>query len=333
MSWSRVDYVALFLRFLGAVLMYAGLFLYPDEEEKFQNKVQEWWRKLSEKQKVSRSAVAAFMQEVARLTGSGFDRLFGRRLFSLRVIPVSIYLSIASCFLLILLTVPRIKYTAGTSRQAAFGLFVYFLALALVPGFSKNRWVLTLWWTIIPTILLSISGFLVFVLKTRGAQSAFYGIGLVILLFISSLLCDLIYIALTRFILRRISGIDHIPEILFMIFLNLLALVIPVLGPIYAGFELTKHGFPMAGAMVLVSFMFNSIDFFAGLAALFLALLLLLHRLFWPAVQRPLYAIYRFAPIKQKKWLVGIGIALLTLPSHTTLGVLKAMLKKILEKL
>jgi hypothetical protein len=328
MSWSRLDYALFFLRTLGIVLVCAGLFLYEDEEGKFQNKVEEWWIKLSDKQNTSRSRVAAFMQEVARLAGRGFDRLFGRSLFSLRVIPVSIYLSFASLFLLILLTVPRIKYSAGTSRQAAFGMLSSFLALGLVPAFFKNKWVLGLWWTVIPGVLLSISGFLFFVLKTRGARTTFLGISLVVLIFISSLFCDLIYIALTRFILRRISGIDHIPEILLMIFLNLLALVISVLGPIYAGLWLAKYA-PLAGAMVFFSFAFNSIDLLAGFAALLLATLLLLHRLFWPAVQRPLYAIYRFAPIKEKKWLVRIGIALLILPYHLTFEVLKAILEKL----
>jgi hypothetical protein len=103
MSWSRVDYALFFLRVLGAVLICAGLFLYEDEEGRFQNKVEEWWIKLSDKQKAARSKVAAFMQEVARLTESGFDRLFGRRLFSLRVIPISIYLSFASAFLMVLI--------------------------------------------------------------------------------------------------------------------------------------------------------------------------------------------------------------------------------------
>jgi hypothetical protein len=320
------------LHVLGAVIICACLFLYEEEEGKVQNKIEEWWIKLSDKQNASRSKAAAFMREVARLTGSGFDRLFGRSLFPLRVIPISIYLSFASLFLLILLTVPSVKYSVGTSRQGAFGLLFYFLALALVPAFSQNRWVLGIWWTVIPAVVLSISGFLVFVFKTRGARSTFYGISLVVLIFISSLLCDLIYIALTRYILQRISGIDHIPEILLMLFLNLLALTIPVLAPIYAGIWLAKYA-PHAGAMVAISFMFNSIDFLAGFAALLLALLLLSHRLFWPAVQRPLYAIYRYAPInvplKEKKWMCTIGIALLFLPYHFTIEVLRAILEKL----
>ena len=135
----------------------------------------------------------------------------------------------------------------------------------------------SVWWTIIPAVVLSASGFLVFVFKTRGVRSTFYGIGLLVLIFISSLLCDLVYIAMTRYILRRIAGIDHIPEIFVMIFLNLLVLVIPILGPVYGGAVLAKYA-PQAGAMVLFSIMFNAIDVLGGLAALLLAMFLLLHR-------------------------------------------------------
>jgi hypothetical protein len=180
----------------------------------------------------------------------------------------------------------------------------------------------------IPGTLLSISGFIAFLFKTRGARSTFYGISLLALLFGSSLLCDLIYIILTRYILRRISGIDRIPEILIMIVLNLLALAVPLLGPIYLGTALFKYS-AQAGAVVVVSIMFNSIDFLAGIAALLLALLLLFHRIFWPAIQRPLYAIYRFAPIKEKKWLFKTGVALLVLPNHFTIDLLRATLEKL----
>jgi hypothetical protein len=300
---SVTDCLFFFLHFFGGILICVGLFLHEDEEGKFQNKIEEWWIKLSDKQNASRSRVATFMREVAESTGRGFDRLFGSRLFSLRVIPVSIYLSFASFFLLVLLIFPRLKNIGEVTRQGAFLMFLLFLGLSLAPALFNNKWVLSLWWVIIPGVLLGLSGFIVFVFKTRGPRYAFKGIGLVALIFVASLLCDLIYIALTRYILRRISAIDHIPEILLMTFLNLLALAIPLLGPFYGGLAFAKYA-PQVGAAIVFSILFNSINILVGTAALFLALLLLLHRLFWPAVQRPLYAIYRFAPIKEKEVVV-----------------------------
>jgi|ERR1700674_3786557 len=329
MGWSPFDFIVLVLRAIGAILICAGLFLYEDEEGQFQNKVEQWWIGLSDVQKASRSKVASFVQEVARLTGEGFDRLFGQSLFSLRIVPISIYLSFASCLLVIFIMLPRLNHPATATRRGALSFIVLFLALALVPAIFKNRGVLAIWWAIIPAILLSMSGFLVFVFKTRGPRPLFYGIGLVVLIFISSLFCDLIYIALTRYILRRISRIDRIPEILLMIFLNVLGLALPVLGPIYTGAVIFKH-FPQAGASVVVSLLLNFIDFLACFAAFALACLLLVHRIFWPLVQRPLYAVYRFAPIKEeKKWLVRVGTTLLLLPYHFSLEALRKVLEKL----
>jgi hypothetical protein len=90
MSLSFVDAMFFFLRVLGLALICASLFLYEDEEGKFQNKIEEWWIKLRDQEKVSRSEALTFIRGVAELTGKGFDRLFGARLLSIRVIPVSI---------------------------------------------------------------------------------------------------------------------------------------------------------------------------------------------------------------------------------------------------
>ncbi len=334
MSLSVTDCLSFVLHFLGVVLICASLFLYEDEEGKFQNKVEEWWIKLSDKQKASRSRVAAFMQGVARLTGMGFDRLFGKRLFSLRVVAVSIYLSVASLLLFfILLTFRLVKNPGGATRHGAFQVFLLFVGLALVPALLKNKWVLSVWWAVIPGALVSVSGFMAFLFKTRGAGPTVRGIGIAVIPFVASLLCDLAYIALTRYVLRRIGRVDHIPEIVIMTLGNVIALAIPLLGPIYVGMALFKYA-RHAGAFVLVSVMLNTIDILVGTAALFLAILLLLHRLFWPMIQRPLYAIYRYAPLKKgKKTLLTIGVLLLALPMHFTVGVLRTILKTILEKL
>lgn len=316
------------LHVLGLVLICAGLFLYEDEEGKFQNKIEEWWVRLSDAQNVSRSKVATFMQGVARLTADGFDALFGHRLFSLRIIPVSIYLSLASVFLLIFVFFRRVANPGVGTRHGAFLMLLFFVALALMPALLKNKWLLAIWWAIIPVNLLSLGGLVAFFVKTRGAAATMHGIGLVALLFVASLACDLAYITLTRYILRRASRIDHVPEIVLMILANLAALAIPVLGPIYGGVALANYA-PYAAGMVVLSLMFNAIDFLVGFAGLLLAVLLLLHRLFWPAIQRPLYAIYRFSPIKKKRWLFATGVALLFLPMHATVRALRTILEKV----
>lgn len=332
MPLSVADYFFYPLQVLGVILICAT-FVYEDEEGRIQSKIENVWIRLDDTQLASRSRVAAFMQEVARLTGQGFDVLFGKSLLSLRFAVISIYLSFASFFLFVFLAFDLARNPGTTTRQGAFALFLFFLTLALVPavwngGGFWDRLVRWLWWAVIPVTLLSISGFIAFVYKRRGAASTFRGIGFILLPFTASLLADLSYIAVTRWILRLIHRIDHILEIGLMVAGNLLLLAIPLLGPIYIGLLISKYE-PRVGAFILISVLLNSIDVIAGSAALVLALILLLHRLFWPVIGRPLYAIQRYAPIKNKKWLFGTGVALILLPRHITFQVLKALLEKL----
>jgi hypothetical protein len=327
MATAITNLCLVLLHCLGGVLIYLGIFLYPDEENRFQNRIEQWWIRLDDIQKASRSKVAAFMQDVARLAERGFGRLFGIRLFSLRVIPVSIYLSLASVFLLIVIMWPWLTHSGPPTRHSALLIFAFFLGLALAPAFITNRWMLVLWWAIIPATLMSLFGFIAFVFRTRGAEFTFKGIGLIGIVLGWSLFCDLAYIALTRFSLRRVIHIDRVWVIVAVVAGNLLASAIPILSPIYVGLELFKIA-PRAGAAIFASLVFNSIDALAGSGALILAIMLLLHRVLWPTIQRPLYAIYRFSPLKQKKWLIRVGFGLLFLPTLSTFEAIKAFIEK-----
>lgn len=218
MPHSFADYFFYFLQLLGFILI-GATFVYKDEQDRIQSTIENVWIRLDDTQLASRSRVASFMQEVARLAGEGFDGLFGRSLVSLRVIVISIYLSFASFFLFTFLIFGRIRNPGTVTRTQAFLGFLFFLTLALIPAFWSGRtfWdrlVRGVWWTIIPVTLLSISGFVVFVFKRYGAASALRGFSFVLLPFAARLLVDLSYIAITRLILRFIPRIDHIFEIL-----------------------------------------------------------------------------------------------------------------------
>ena len=204
----------------------------------------------------------------------------------------------------------------------------FFLALALIPACWKNRVALALWWGVIPVTLISISGFVIFVFKRYGTIPTLRALGIALVPFAVSVSCDFLYIVFTRWILRRVSSIDRIPEIALMIGGNLVIVAVLLVGTVYFGVVVFKY-VPNVGAFITVSVLLNSLDVLAGCAFLILALLLLLHRLFWPVIQRPLYAIQRFTPIKNKKWLFGVGLTLLLLPEHLTINVLEALLKRV----
>lgn len=328
MPWYLTDLVFTLLRLIGALLILSALFLYEDEEGKIQNKVEQWWIKLSDKALSSRSRVTSFMQEVAKLTSNGFDRLLGERLVSLRFTAVSICFSLASCFLLGFLVLPFVHNPQpNVTPQRALLLFFFFTSFGIIPGVFKDRLVHGIWWGLIIAVLLQIIGFLRFVVSTKGLGPALRGSLYVTLPFGFSFLCDLAYIVFTRWILRRISQIDRPYEIMIQVIANFLFLIVLTLVPIFLGVKIGKYS-AMAGGALTLSFVLNSIDFFAGSAGLVVAVVLLVHRLFWPALQRPLYAIQRFVPLQKRGWLWGLGVFLLILPKPKHLNV--ALLKSIL---
>jgi hypothetical protein len=333
MRLSFSDCFFVLIHALGVLFICAALFLYENEEGQIQNKLEEWWVRLSDREKQSRSRAVAFMQDVADSTGRGFDRLFGKRLLSLRFVFVSITFSLASIFLFAFILWPLAHNPPpNVSRQHAFLFFVLFAAFGSVPAFVDgetlwDRTMLGLWWAIIVFNLLRIARFILFTFSTMGVGRTARGIGYLTLFFTSGVLCDLSYIVLTRWILRRISKIDRVHEIILQALVSLLILVTLVWAPISFGARIGRY-FPMTGGAVLFSFVLNSVDVIVGLAALMLALLLLLHRLVWPTVERPIYAMERFGFIKRKKLLWTAGIVLV-LPTYTIFQLLTSLLDRL----
>lgn len=80
----------------GLTLVYAATFLYEDEQGKLQNRLEQWWVEINDKQKTATSHYALFMREVAKVATGLFDRLFGPKLFSLHSLRVSAAFSMGS---------------------------------------------------------------------------------------------------------------------------------------------------------------------------------------------------------------------------------------------
>lgn len=328
MSWSRTDYFFRVLNVLGAIAISCALFLHEDEEGRFQNRVEEWWKTLSNKQNASRSRAATFMREVARLAGQGFDRLFGKRLLSLRLAACSVCFSIASLGLFAFLAVTFGRNPKGISASPAFLFFLVYGALGLAPAFIWDGFLNKLLWASAVVIGLWPLPQILFILyRVRGMVYAGRGAIYVLIALGVSFACDIAYLMITRWVLRRISTSEHVYEILLAIVGNLLVLVI-LLCPIYLGVKVIRYSAP-TGLVFIISVFLNSIDFAVGFSALILAVLLLLHRLFWAVAERPVYSVKRFVPLGNKRLLWRVGIALIFLPTRTGLEWLHSLLEKL----
>jgi hypothetical protein len=304
--------------------LYSAVFLYEDQEGRIQNRIVQWWVKVDDARIVVHSRLEAFVQGVARLTTRGFDQVLGETLISFRFAGVSLCLSIASGLMALIFGAIRAHHPVRGLLLMSVG----FVALALLPAFHAGRWVRRFWGLIVISVVLGpLVPFLFFIYSRRGAVTAGHAVIYVSLAFGVSFVCDICYVGLTRWMLRRVAVNSRVYGVVLMLVINLLLLTMLLLGPIELGVKLCTY-WREGGEVILFSFFLNAIDFFAGSAALFLGLALLIHRLLWPVLEHPLYALQKYEVIRNKKLLWGVGLSLAFLPTHMTFDVFKSLLAK-----
>jgi hypothetical protein len=323
---------------LGSLSMYAGLFLYEDEEGRCQNRIEKWSVTVRNRGISARSVAAAFMAGVASLTTRAFDRVFGAKLLSFRSLGVSVCFSTASLF--ISLEVGRLVFYEKIKPQPSLGTAVagwlivasaVFLAFvpALIAGEKREKLWLRIWGLgICADIVRPTAEILYFVRLLWGYGSVLRITSFIVFLLGFSFGCDLLYIALTRWMLRVAASRLKLSPIVGLVGLDLVLGVLLCLGPFFLGLKVSTYTYSfhwprflgMAGVFFgVLGPALNSVDLIA--CSLFLVLLsfILLHLLFWPVIERPLYATARYGVIKNKKLLLGAGVALLFGPKGVAL--------------
>jgi hypothetical protein len=138
-----------------------------------------------------------------------------------------------------------------------------------------------------------------------------------------SVCSDFVYIAFTRWMLRKASELRHWIWILGIVLLDLLLGTVLFIGPFVLGGVIVAYvknqGSPtsmaavsMAGAgTAVIGPALNTIDLLACLLFFALMVIMLLHRLLWPILEGPVYMVQRFGLIKRKGWLIAAALGLL----------------------
>ena len=195
-----------------------AFFLYEDEEQRLQNRLEDVWKRINALQGVALTREAAFLQGVVRTTSALLDRFFGPYLVS----PQSIYVSTVLSFLSILCceTVPYLNRRDTTLLFQHDPIFVFeflvILALLIVGGISKQKDEDT-YGCLLVLIVIACALFSIFLPTHFIQQNLFLMIpsfGLFVLL--PSTLIDILFIMFFRWTLKRImviSGIIRIASI------------------------------------------------------------------------------------------------------------------------
>ena len=89
---------------------------------------------------------------------------------------------------------------------------------------------------------------------------------------------------------------------------------------------------PIIGAfMWIFGTALHIIDLIVCFMVFTIALLMIAHRLLWPFLERLVHALQRYRIMREKKLLCGIGITLMTLPTHTAAGVVTFLIDNYLS--
>jgi hypothetical protein len=143
--------------------------------------------------------------------------------------------------------------------------------------------------------------------------------------------CDILFVIITRLLIRWAGQMDRTYKLVCVILLNL-GLAIALLGP---GILLAKRSFTAAFketvlADVVAVSRSNLFDVVLALLFVGLALLLLIHRAVWPLLSRTLFRMTDIGTKGRRAILTTVGFALL---AAGVTGKVPELLQKLIEKL
>jgi hypothetical protein len=223
---------------LGILLLYLAFFLGETDEGNLQNRLEELWIRVNDLSKTALSKQAAFLQQVSGLLSFGFDRLFGTRLLSAMAIATSICFSVAGFLLLWEIVDP--SFLVALIVCAA-------LLIGLAPG--PLRYLGFLWIPGIAVGIAYIDRVNISSWSVRDIAEWFLDDPDYVLLpwaaLVGSVISDIIFVATTRWCLRRSSRLRSTLAIISLLTVNGCVGVLLFVCPIILGASLNpkRHTF------------------------------------------------------------------------------------------
>jgi hypothetical protein len=311
----------------GLVLLYLAVFLYENEQGKIQNVLEDLWLRIEERQYSALSHNTALLRMSAQLITRLLDSLFGKSLFSLQSIGVSICFSFASLYLFSM-WLPRVNRILNLIW--AFLSLGWGLLPRLRPAYFKRDFVLKGWFALAICFYFLIRA----TLYTHSPLMVIaYASGLVYFGLALGVICDILFIALARKLLRWMAQQMSNLRLTIVLIVNVFAgliLILPILLIIleyrraFPGYpELTWYSLVIRTAVTS-----NLFILVVAITFVVLTLTMLVHRLFWPSLSRPIYSLQRLGIARRGKLLGTVGGLLVM----TAVGGL-AWLDKIIERL
>lgn len=286
--------------------------MFPDEEGKLQNRIENLWIAVDDKQKSAVRRATLLFNRIASYVTRVYNRILGTSLISFQMIGVSSASSIAAFFLfaalalffLLYLSLSRHVAVAPHFNSSLFLIGVVCLifgfiplVFAFIPSFIRNWFgrLISLVPLLLFTYVMSSS-----ILTNQSASK--YTQETVISGLYLGIATDIGALAAVRMSVRLIATTTRIGQIIFAVILQLAVLVLIAVVPFEVPTPLLAANQHSFGAQFLLSsMMFNFFTMLGVAAFLLLLTVVLVHRAFWPLLGRLVYSIARFKPIQNNR--------------------------------
>jgi hypothetical protein len=290
---------------IGALLVYAGLFLYEDDQKRLQNRLEELWIHIDDMSRDAESTFAGFTMEVSRIAEQVFARVFGGRVMSWRAVAIS------SCFAIASLDLSLMSSSDGQGRRAEVEVATLCIVLGAMPALINRGWATAIaigaWIFMVSQIpLYAFANF------HKDAVDVETRVVAALSITIAPPLMDLMWIYGCRVLLKSAASARAASAIVIWNLTTLMCCLLPQTRQ-YNMHELTT---PIWLAVLISTF--ARTRWFLALGAsvlLSLAAVAILHLYTWPVLARLVYPLQRFDLFSRPKTLIGIGVALFALSS------------------
>lgn len=280
--------------------------MYEDEEGKWQNRIEELWVAINDREKLAGgSQASAFFNRIANVATRGFNRVLGRKLFSLQLVGVSTSYSFAALFLgMGFLIVFVTRHNPIGAHAAEYSLLSHFvliislicLLLAVLPALVRSRWSVALSLLPLSCVLLGLIRLITHHALDKGQVEMLVAL-------VVSVLSDILLLALVRLTIRRVSMNPSPSRIAIAVLIQAGTIFLFIGIP----WETSGSLRGTTGRVVLGVGIFNAFTGLASSGFLLILLFVLLHRVIWPVLSRLFYPLARHEFVHNRKIMAGVG--------------------------
>lgn len=286
---------------VGIFLVYGAALLREDEDKRLENILQKLWERLTSVGEDAIHRHLSFAKQLAHEANRIMDAAYGKSLISMKAATTSLALSTVSAAIVgaLFFGSPLFDRLLG---EDAVRLFAYSFALsavtmtAVLPALVRSGWLLRV---LTSTVLLI--GIAIYIYQSGFATTAAVLSGVIVIALLINLFVTGGVRALLRLAARARSGVDFAwPLVVSVLIVYALVNLLVRLAPI------------LRIAPTLAALFFTSVSAIAPLLLALISVSVLVHRLLWPTLLRPLYSFRRHRILfDHRKFCVCAGVVLI----------------------